>query len=146
MKKIFALTLIILTSITVAGCSSTQELGTSVAGTITLAPDVARKVSGNETLYIVARGPLQGMPLAVKVIQHPKFPLQYEITKEDAVDATTKFVGGITISVRLDKDGKIGDMEKGDFIGKALKFPVVAGTKGVDVVIDTAGEDAANAQ
>jgi PBP1b-binding outer membrane lipoprotein LpoB len=145
MKKIFALAVIAIIML-ISGCSSTNELGTSVSGTITLSPDVARKVSGNETLYIVARGPLQGMPLAVKVIQHPKFPLQYEITKEDAVDATTKFVGGITISVRLDKDGKIGDMEKGDFVGKALKFPVVAGTKGVDVVIDTPGEDAANAQ
>lgn len=146
MRKISAFALIAIIML-VSGCASTNEPGTSISGTITLAPDVAGKVRGNETLFIVARGPLQGgMPLAVQVIKAPKFPLQYEITKEDAISANTKFVGGITITVRLDKDGKIGDMEKGDFVGKAAKFPVVAGTKGVDVVIDTPGEDAANGQ
>lgn len=146
MKKIFALALIAIITL-VSGCSSATEPGTSVSGSITLSPDVAQKVTGKETLYIVARGPLQGgMPLAVQVIKAPKFPLRYDITKEDAISANTKFIGGITITVRLDKDGKIGDMEKGDFVGKAAKFPVVAGTKGVDVVIDTLGEDAANAQ
>ena len=140
MKKIFILMIVALMAVLFTGCSSTSEPGKSVSGTITLSDEVAKKVSGNETLYIVARGSVPGMPLAVQTIKNPKFPLQYEITKEDAVDANTKFVGGITITVRLDRDGKIGDLEKGDFVGRAAKFPVIAGTKNVDVVIDTPAE------
>ena len=140
MKKILVLMIVAVMAILSSGCTSSNEPGTSVSGKITLSDEVAKKVTGNETLYIVARGSVPGMPLAVQTIKNPKFPLEYNITKEDAVDANTKFIGGITITVRLDRDGKIGDLEKGDFVGRAAKFPVIAGTKDVDVVIDTPAE------
>lgn len=140
MKKIFVLMVVALMALISTGCSSTSEPGNTISGTITLSDEVKKQVNGNETLYIVARGALPGMPLAVQTIKNPKFPLEYSITKEDAVDANTKFVGGITITVRLDRDGKIGDLEKGDFVGRAAKFPVIAGTKNVDIVIDTPAE------
>lgn len=144
MKKILALMIIALIAAFImlfaTGCSSTNEPGTNISGKITLSDEVAKKVTGNETLYIVARGSVPGMPLAVQTIKNPKFPLEYSITKEDAVDANTKFVGGITITVRLDRDGKIGDLEKGDFVGRAAKFPVIAGTNDVNVIINTPAE------
>ncbi|MGH7812266.1 MAG: c-type cytochrome biogenesis protein CcmI/CycH, partial [Candidatus Binatia bacterium] len=89
-------------------------------------------------LFIIARsaGSAGGLPLAVKKIDRPSFPLNYSLGQENVMMQGTPFDGKIHISVRLDKDGNPTTRGAGDLTGEYTKNPVEVGVKSVDIVID----------
>ncbi|MBI4552065.1 MAG: hypothetical protein HY710_07365 [Candidatus Latescibacteria bacterium] len=113
--------------------SSMPGGGGTVSGTLSIAPDLAAKVNGTEVIFLIARRPEGGPPLAVKKIDHPQFPLSYTLGSADAM-LNEPFAGEVMIVARLDRDGNAGPPQPGDMEGTVIRAQV--GDAGVNIVID----------
>ncbi len=107
----------------------------SISGTISIAKDLQVNVDPQAILYVIARKEV-GPPLAVKRVPQPKFPLAYNLSREDAMLPGSVFQGEVKVTVRLDKDGNAGPLQSGDMTG-ALANRVPIGNSDVDLTIDT---------
>ncbi len=113
------------------------NLGATISGLITVAPELQSKASTAHTLFIIARKDA-GPPLAVKKIDNPTFPFAYVISGSDAMFPGTPFQGEVKIVARIDQDGSAGPAQTGDLEGTAAKNPARVGERDVDIVIKTA--------
>ncbi len=118
--------------------SCEQQGGSSViAGRITIAPALADQVRPTDVLFVIVRRP-QGMPrpLAVKRIDNPKFPVEFEITNADLMMPGAELHGMVDVVARLDRDGQAGPPQPGDLEGKYGKNPTLVGGRNVEIMID----------
>jgi len=107
--------------------------GTTIGGTISVAPELRGRLTAGDTLFIILRkGP--GPPFAVKRIVGPQFPVRYQVGPEDVMMAGTPFEGQVTVSTRLSQAGGAGPPQPGDLEGEH-PGPVTVGGGGVDIVI-----------
>jgi hypothetical protein len=110
--------------------------GAPFAGTIKLGPGLA--APSDATLFVVVRGagmPDRGPPLAVKRIEHPSFPAQFEIGPDNVMMQGMPFVGPFDVTVRLDQDGNAMTREAGDLTNSAPK-KANPGEQAVEIVLD----------
>lgn len=119
------------------GCNSGSP-DNSVSGTIHLSPALPAKAARTRTLFIVLAPASGGPPLAVQRLVRVKFPYKYILTKDDAMFKGRPFTGKVKVRARLDADGNVGQLVRGDYEGRN-ETPVSIGASGVDVVIDKAG-------
>jgi cytochrome c-type biogenesis protein CcmH len=118
----------------VHGCEAPSTKG-SVAGRIVLAPELASKVDPSDTLFVIVRRPGESRPLAVKRIDHPEFPVHFEITSADVMMPGSELRGMVEVIARVDKDGKAGPPQPGDLEGEYDKNPTLPGGKDIEIVI-----------
>ena len=109
--------------------------GTPIRGTLVLAPELADSVPGGSVLFLVARNPAGGPPVAVKRILEPRFPMDFELGPDDRMIQAIPFQGPLVLSVRVDADGNATSRQPGDLSGSAAA-PVNAGATGVTIRID----------
>ncbi len=107
-----------------------------IAGTMVLTPELEGQVPADAILFLVARKPGGGPPIAVQRIPNPKFPLPFEIGPGDRMIQSIPFEGPLLLSARVDGDGNATSREPGDLQG-AAPDPVDAGATGVTIRIDT---------
>jgi len=112
------------------GASADAE---SVAGTITVAPSLASRASG-EALFIIARAGADRHIVAVRREAVAAFPLRFRISGADAMTAGTTFAGPLEITARLSKSGD-AVAARGDVAGVVRDVKV--GAKDVTIVLDT---------
>jgi hypothetical protein len=110
------------------------EGGAPIRGTLRLAPELAGQVPEGAVLFLIARGATPGPPIAVKRIEAPSFPLDFEIGPADRMIATLPFAGPVLISARLDTDGNATSRTPGDLQGSAAQ-PVEPGATDVAIVL-----------
>jgi len=107
----------------------TTSAGT-VAGTITLAPKL--KAGPSDVLYVMAK---KGKAtLAVRRVEKPSFPFDFEISAGDAMMAGGAFEGPVDVVARLSRTGD-AIPAKGDLEGVARNVKVPSKT--VKLTIDT---------
>ncbi len=102
----------------------------TIAGTISLSPKL--KASPSDVLYVMAK---KGTAtLAVRRVERPSFPLQFEISGGDAMMAGGTFEGPVDVVARLSRTGD-AIPAKGDLEGvtRNVKVP----SKTVKLTIDT---------
>jgi hypothetical protein len=87
-------------------------------------------------LFIIAKNP-GGVPVAVRRIVNPTFPVSYQLTSEDLIVPGTVPSGPLSLEVEMNTHGNVGAPVKGDLKG-AHPDAVFSGERGVHVVIDTA--------
>lgn len=105
-------------------------------GTITLAPELERKAPAGAILFIIARGAQGGgPPLAVKRVESPRFPLDFEIGPDDRMIEAMPFAGPLQLSARLDADGNAMTRNPGDLQGEA-PGTYEPGATGIALTID----------
>jgi len=110
--------------------------GAPLRGTITLAPDLERKVPAGAILFLIARkGEGGGPPLAVKRVESPTFPMDFTIGPDDRMIKAMPFAGPLQLSARLDADGNAMTRAPGDLQGQSPE-PQQPGASGVAIVID----------
>jgi cytochrome c-type biogenesis protein CcmH len=108
--------------------------GPPIRGSVRLAP--GREERAREgVLFVIARSPEGGPPLAVKRFQAPSFPLEFELGPEDRMVAARPFVGPLLLSARLDADGNATSRDPGDPQG-AAPGPVNPGDSGIDLLLE----------
>lgn len=103
----------------------------SVAGRITLSPSLEPSGAPSGVLYVMAK---KGTAtLAVRRVEKPSFPLDFEISGADAMVAGIAFEGKVDVVARLSRTGD-AIPAKGDLEGTARNVTVPS--KGVSVTID----------
>lgn len=118
--------------------SCEQQGGSGViAGRVTIAPALADQVRPTDVLFVIVRRP-QGAsrPIAVKRIDSPKFPVEFEITNADLMIQGSELRGMVDVVARLDRDGQAGPPHPGDMEGKYDKNPTLVGGRDVEITID----------
>jgi hypothetical protein len=91
------------------------------AGTVEAAPGLTSRAPA---LFIIARPASGGMPVAVKRIPEPVFPVAFSLTMADSMAGGDYYGGDLTIIARLDADGSAGPVQPGDIESSA---PLKAG-------------------
>lgn len=110
--------------------------GTSIAGTITVAPNLQARASGG-VLFVIARSAADRRILAVRREDNVTFPFKFRISGQDAMIAGTAFAGPLDVTARLSKSGD-AVAAKGDIEGTARGLRV--GAEDVKVTLDTVHE------
>lgn len=102
----------------------------SVSGKVALSPKLSAGAS--DVLYLIAKqGPTT---LAVRRIEKPAFPLEFELTGADAMVSGVPFAGPVDIVARVSRTGD-AIPAKGDLEGVIKGVAVPA--SGVSITIDT---------
>lgn len=106
-----------------------------IRGTLVLAPEFADAVPSGAVLFLVARKPSGGPPVAVKRIMEPRFPLPFELGPGDRMIQAIPFEGPLLLTARVDGDGNATSREPGDLLGSAADA-VEPGAEGVTIRLD----------
>ncbi len=115
------------------GIGPPETEGPVIAGTVSVAPELRARLTGEATLFIIARrGP--GPPFAVLRIARPRFPLAYRLGPEDVMTAGAPFEGEVGVSARLSRAGAAAPAGRGDLEGEH-PGRVAVGARGVDIVL-----------
>lgn len=85
-------------------------------------------------MFIVAKN-LGGVPLAVKRIVNPQFPVAYTLDADDLVVPGTRPRDALKVEVEMNTHGNVGSPVRGDLAG-AYPEPVYSGDRSVHIVID----------
>lgn len=109
--------------------------GEPIRGTLRLAAELEGAQPSGAVLFLIARTAAAGPPLAVKRIESPRFPLDFEIGPDDRMLASVPFAGTVQLTARLDSDGNATSRTPGDLQGAAGQA-VSPGTDGVEIVLD----------
>ena len=109
--------------------------GKAIRGTLELARELEDSVPRGGVLFLVARSPAGGPPVAVKRIPSPAFPMPFEIGPNDRMIQAIPFQGPLLLTARVDADGNATSREPGDLSGAAAA-PVETGASGVTIRID----------
>jgi len=111
------------------------ESGAPIRGRLRLAPELQGAQPSGAVLFLIARTAAAGPPLAVKRIEAPRFPLDFEIGSADRMLESVPFAGAVQLTARLDSDGNATSRTPGDLQGSASQ-PVSPGASGVEIVLD----------
>lgn len=115
-----------------AGCG-TRDF--RVSGTITIAsPLQARAPKQNCVMFIVAKN-LGGVPLAVKRVVNPQFPVSFTLGAEDLVVPGIHPKEALRVEAQMNTHGNVGLPRRGDLAGSSPER-VYSGEKRVSIVID----------
>ncbi len=106
-----------------------------IRGVITVAEELADRVSEGAVLFLMARVGPKGSLVAVQRIAAPSLPMRFAIGPGDRMGQRVPFAGEFQLSARLDADGDAGSRNPGDLQGRASD-PHAPGAKGVRIVLD----------
>jgi hypothetical protein len=111
---------------------ATRSAG-SIAGRISVAPSLQSSLAASDVLYVMAKkGPAT---LAVRRIDKPSFPLEFEISEGDAMMSGVAFEGPVDVVARVSRSGD-AIPSKGDLEGTVRNVKIPA--RDVLVTIDRA--------
>ena len=101
--------------------SAAPTAGKVFRGTATLSREAEAKFKPGASLFVIARS-LDGHPVPVAAIKLKveKFPVGFELTQQDAMDAA-QLPNDVDILVRLDDDGDLKTQHDGDMVSKPVK-------------------------
>ena len=114
-----------------------DSTATSLSGTVTLAPALARQASPSDTVFIFARAAQgSGAPLAALRKQVRDLPIRFSLDDSMAVLPDAKLSGAtqLIVGARISKSGN-PIRSPGDLSGESA--PTVPGARGVSITIDT---------
>src|SRR3972149_7952582 len=119
-----------------ASRTASAGAGPSVSGTVTIAPELAKRASPEDTLFVFARVPEGGgPPLAVVRAKAGELPLKFKLDDSMAMSPDNRLSGAtrVVITARVTKSGGVVP-QPGDFEGASK--PVTPGASGIAVLID----------
>jgi cytochrome c-type biogenesis protein CcmH len=104
---------------------------------VTIDAQLASKVNPTDVLFVIVRRPGSApRPLAAKRIDHPQFPVAFEITNKDMMIEGSELRGMVDVIARLDRDGMAGPAQPGDLEGRFEKNPTLPGATDVEIMIN----------
>lgn len=112
--------------------TAAQAVGDSIRGTLRLAPGVAGP--GEGVLFVIARAPSGGPPLAVKRLELGSFPMDFEIGAADAMLPGRPLEGEVQLSARIDRDGNPMTRSPEDLVAE-IQGSVRVGAGAVELVL-----------
>ena len=114
-----------------------KEAAGSISGIVTIDPALASRVDPTDVLFVIVRRPSgPPRPIAALRIEHPRFPVPFEVTNADVMVQGSALKGVVAVIARLDKDGSAGPAQPGDIEGEFAKNPTMVGAKNVEIVLN----------
>jgi hypothetical protein len=102
-------------------------------GSIALTDATQGKVPASGVVFVFAKAPGGGPPLAVERVDIGGFPMKFDLTEADQMIEGTNFSGQVVISVRVDQDSDVMTRQAGDLSG-TLEATIPA--EGLEVKLD----------
>ncbi len=115
--------------------AAAADAGPPIRGTIRVADALSERVPAGAVLFLIARGPQPGPPVAVKRIVEPRFPLDFELGPADRMIEAIPFRGPLRLSARIDADRNAMTRNPGDLQGAAAQA-VEPGARDVEILIE----------
>lgn len=109
--------------------------GDPLTGTIRITRELEARVPSGAVLFLIARTGGGGPPTAVRRIESPHFPLDFEIGPDDRMIEQMPFAGPFQLVVRVDADQNAMTKNPGDLQGEA-EGSFAPGASGIEIVID----------
>jgi cytochrome c-type biogenesis protein CcmH len=116
--------------------SAPKNAGTSVTGSVSIAPEVAAKVSQSDTLYVFARAEDGGrIPLAVLRASARQLPMAFLLDDSMSMSPQAKLsqASSVRIEARISRSGN-AIPQSGDLVGRS--DPVKPGARDVKIVVN----------
>lgn len=113
--------------------ASAERSVSPIRGVVRLAEGV--DVPEGSVLYLVARAPEGGPPVAARKLPSGPFPMPFELGPGDVMLSGRPFSGPLVLTARLDRDGDPLTREPNEPAG-GLDGPVMPGTEGIELVLD----------
>ena len=109
----------------------------SVRISVSIAPEIQKRLTGALPLFVLARDPAGGPPLAVQRHSSAATPLTVELTERDAMMPTRTIasVSRVQLVARISKSGT-PQAQSGDFFGQAEYEFASGDTRVVSIVVD----------
>jgi hypothetical protein len=117
--------------------SAHAPAGAALEGVVRVSPALGGRGGSQPVMFLIARKPEGGPPLAVQKVVAPTFPYRFRMTGADVMVEGFELSGEVLVAARLDADGSAGPVEPGDWIGKTTA-PVLVGGPPFELVIDEA--------
>lgn len=108
-----------------------------VAGRVIIAPALADQVRPTDVLFVMVKRPGSPRPVAATRIEHPQFPVAFELTNADVMVQGSELRGMLDVMARLDRDGQAGPVQPGDIEGRYAKNPTLPGGRDFEIILDT---------
>ena len=120
MKKV----LIVLLLASVSACvfcaaRQVREGRFNVTGTVTVPARLSKVAEADNNSCAIIVKNAADVPVAIKRVVNPKFPLEFALGEEDLLAATVD--GDLKLEVQINNHGKLGVMKEGDIFGSAAK-------------------------
>ena len=115
--------------------SACRPGGFIVSGGITASPAATKRAAIPNTVLLIIAANQGGVPVAVKRIINPGFPLRYIMDEGNLVLPGPSWTGPLTITAMLSMHGTVGIEKKGDMRG-VHRGTARPGDKDVNIVID----------
>jgi hypothetical protein len=116
-----------------AGSAGASADGAPIRGRVVAGEGVV--AGGEGVLFVIARSSGGGPPLAVKRLPVGPFPLAFEIGPADVMMAGRPFIGPISLTARIDRDGNPLTRDPADPTAD-LPAPVEPGTADVELRLE----------
>jgi len=121
-------------------CDPQQGEGV-IAGKVSIIPALADQVRPTDVLFVIVKRPGGApRPIAAKRIDHPAFPVSFEITNADVMVQGSELRGMVDVMARLDRDGQAGPAQPGDIEGQYPKNPTLPGGRDFEIILDKVRE------
>lgn len=114
--------------------STTPRSGAAVTGTVSLSHGAA--VGPGAVLFVIARSPDGGPPLAAARLSTRRFPVSFSLGQRELMTADRPFAGPMRISARVDGDGDPLTQGPGDLVGEVAGL-VDAGQGDLEIILHT---------
>jgi hypothetical protein len=135
MRKIAIATTIIVIVIGVFAISSgkTSKKGFSLAGKVEVTDRLVKLAQADNISCAIIVKNEADVPIAIKRVVNPKFPLNFNIDKNDLLMDSYK--GNIKLEVQINSHGDLGVLHRGDIFGEADKV-YTSGQKNIVLLAD----------
>lgn len=134
MKKIvFAVAVISIIACAVCSTRKVAEKRFSVSGTVTVPERLAEMAQAdNNSCAIIVKNEAD-VPIAIKRVVNPKFPLEFTLGEEDLLTGTVE--GNLKMEVQINNHGQLGMIKQGDIFG-ACEQAVLPNSQGIVIAAD----------
>ena len=114
-KLIFSLTALSIIVFGICWARTVKESRFNVAGRVEVPERLVRMAEAdNNSLAIIVKNAAD-VPVAIKRVVNPKFPLAFELGEDDLLASTVE--GNLKLEVQINSHGKLGVIKEGDIFG-----------------------------
>ena len=118
MKKI-VLTVTVISLVVFVFCATRQvrQARLYITGTVEVPQRLAQIAQADNNSCAIIVKNAADVPVAIKRVVNPKFPLAFELTEDDLLAASVE--GNLKLEVQINSHGKLGVIKEGDIFGAA---------------------------
>ena len=105
----------------------------ALSGTVTVPERLLEMAQADNNACAIIVKNEADVPIAIKRVVNPKFPLEFSLGEEDLLTGTVG--GNLKMEVQINKHGQLGMIKQGDIFG-AYETQIAPNTQGIVVVAD----------